>query len=284
MNRRSRALQSVKSLRKKRRKVIVIASLSVICLFVFLSTVVFILRLPFFQISSIEIKGVTTLNIKEIEQKVSANLLGNYLWTIPKSNSLFYPKGSIEKVLSESYKQIEKININRKGISNIEVNVIERVPTALVCEGFHEDNNNDENCFFVDSYGFVFAKSPQFSNNVFLHYYIVTDKGDDIIGSEFIDQNRFMELQKFVSNVTKSGISPNGMLISDNGAYELYVKNRDNTEAIIYFDDRVPFDKTSSNLITFWSNSLIKKKGVATTPIFDYINLRFGNNIFYVTK
>jgi hypothetical protein len=29
---------------------------------------------------------------------------------------------------------------------------------------------------------------------------------------------------------------------------------------------------------------MLKKKNATTTPIFDYINLRFGNNIFYVTK
>ena len=74
------------------------------------------------------------------------------------------------------------------------------------------------------------------------------------------------------------------MLINENGAYELYAKNKDNSEAIIYFDDRSSLRKTSSNLIAFWNDSQIIKKGATTALMFDYINLRFGNNNFYVTK
>lgn len=283
MNRLSRTLQSPKYLKKKRRKTAITVTLFILCFIAIIITIVYILRSPFLQISSMNIKGVSTLNTEEIKGKILSALSGDYFSVIPRSSVLFYPKKSIKNTLSESYKQIEKIDINRKDVSNLEVNIVEYRPIALICEGFYEENINNGNCFFANKDGYVFAKSISSPASIF-HYYIETDKGDGIIGLNFIDSNRFKELQRFIESISNSGIPISGMLIGENGAYELYVKNKDNSEAIIYFDDRSPFGKTSSNLIAFWNDSQIIKKGATTTPIFDYINLRFGNNIFYVTK
>ncbi|MEK7213742.1 MAG: hypothetical protein AAB637_01325 [Patescibacteria group bacterium] len=283
MNRLSRALQSPKYLKKKRRRTAITVILFVLCLIAIIIAIVYVLRSPFLQISSINIKGVTTLNSEEIKGKVLEVLSGDYFSIIPRTSVLFYPKKSIKNILFESYKQIEKIDINRKDVSNLEINIMEYKPIALVCEGFYEDNVDDSNCFLVNKDGYVFAKSVSSSVSLF-HYYIETDKGDDIIGLNFIDSNRFKELQKFIENISNSGIPILGMLINENGAYELYAKNKDNSEAIIYFDDRSSLRKTSSNLIAFWNDSQIIKKGATTALMFDYINLRFGNNIFYVTK
>jgi hypothetical protein len=97
-------------------------------------------------------------------------------------------------------------------------------------------------------------------------------------------QKSFLQFQKFMAMIQKEHISIVGLLIGEKNQYELYIKNKDDTETVVYFDNRTPLEKTASNLILFWNDSMLKKKNATTTPIFDYINLRFGNNIFYVTK
>ena len=82
-------------------------------------------------------------------------------------------------------------------------------------------------------------------------------------------------LQDFVKGVRASGISTLGILIGEEGSYELYIKNRDLSTAVVYFDDRIPFESTMSNLLAFWDNKEAN---------YNYINLRFGNNIFYSLK
>lgn len=284
-NKRSRSLHSSKQLQKKRKKNIVLASVISTCIIILLILFVLILRLNFLQISSIEVKGATTFNSGELEQRVLA-LLSNdaYLYVIPKSNSLLYPKSVLEKNLTDSYKKIDSLEISHKNLKTLAINIVEKNPSALVCEGFHEEIDQDENCFFADSTGYVFAKAPQFSNGVYIRYYITTDIGDSIIGTSFIDKNLFNSLQKFAETAQKAFIQPLGILIGTQGDYEMYSKNSDDSEMTTYFNDRNPFEKTASNLVAFWNDSKIKKKGATTVPIFDSINLRFGNNVFYVIK
>ncbi len=64
----------------------------------------------------------------------------------------------------------------------------------------------------------------------------------------------------------------------------MYYKNSDKTDTVVYFDNRIPFEKTSSNLVAFLNDFNTKKKTATTTMSLDSINMRFGNNIFYVTK
>ena len=48
----------------------------------------------------------------------------------------------------------------------------------------------------------------------------------------------------------------------------------------VYFDDKIPFENTLSNLVTFWKDAVIKNRN-ANAPVFDSINLHFGNTVYY---
>ena len=64
----------------------------------------------------------------------------------------------------------------------------------------------------------------------------------------------------------------------------MFIKNtQKDSEITVYFDDRSPFDSTLQNLLTFWQDSIENKKATST-PAFDYINLRFGNTVYYSTQ
>lgn len=271
---RSHTLQSAKYLQKKRKKNIITIVLYIVCILSFLIAIIFFFRLPFFQISIIEITGNTSSNTDEIKQKILDDMNGNYLFFIPKSNFIFYPKTNIIQDLISSYKNIDKVNIHWKSLSAIEVNIIDRIPDAVFCDGFQNEENSK--CYFTDNNGYIFKQSPVFSDGVYTKYYINSDSTNMDIGNSFIDSNKLKDLQKFVQGVKNVGITVTGILIAEAGSYELYFKNNDKSDAIIYFDDRTSFDKTLSNFITFWQNSLNKN--------FNYINLRFGNNIFFIVK
>jgi hypothetical protein len=283
-NKRSRLLHSPKQLQKKRKKNIMLASSIFIGTIGTLILIIFILRFNFIQISSVQIIGANTLSAYEIEQKVLSILDDNYLYFIPKSNFIFYSKNLIKQELKASYKKIDSIEIGLNGISELGITIKEKDPNILVCEGFHEENVLDENCFFADKNGYIYEKAPQFSNGVYIRYYIDSEIGDKIIGTIFLDKKLFDDLQNFIDITKRSNINLIGILISTDGNYEMYYKNSDSTETVIYFNDRTPFEKTASNLVAFIDNLKIKKKSATTTPILDSINLRFGNNIFYVNK
>lgn len=272
---RSKRLKLAKHLQSRRKKNITVSSIAIIC-FVFLGLIfIFIIRSSSLQISKVEINVADTLNTAELEEKSLKALGGYYLYLIPKSSIFFYSKKSIEQRLSNDYKKIKNIDINRSGLTKLEINITERKPEAIVCQGFREEDL-DNTCFFVDEKGTVYEKASGFSDGVYSKYYINLDGDTVSLGSAFIEESRFSDLQEFVKSINNARIGTSGVLIAPNGSYELYIKNKDGSIAVIYFDDKQSFEKTSSNLIAFLLNSKIKS--------FDYINLRFGNNIFYTVK
>lgn len=274
LSRRSRTLQSPKYLQKKRKKSIFTAFLGVICFGICLLVIVLLLRLPFLQITTVKLEKPGTLPATELEQKALSVTEGAYLYFIPRSSSFFYPKKEIEKTIMENYGKIETMRVVRKSFSTLEITMTERIPEAVVCEGFREEDEIDE-CFFVDKEGYVYTQSPGFSDGVYSRYYVNSDSNKLVIGTGFIEPEKFKELQGFVRGVRAGGISTLGILIGEDGSYELYVKNKDLTTAVVYFDERTPFEATMSNLLAFWDN---KKAN------YNYINLRFGNNVFYSLK
>ncbi|MES3031313.1 MAG: hypothetical protein V4697_02770 [Patescibacteria group bacterium] len=286
MNKRSQILQSKKVLERRRKKRILtysifsVAGISVIVAFVLL------FRAPFLRISKVVVEGAVTIDKTEVEERTHETLAGVYLGVFPKAGTLFLSKAKIKEMVLESFKEVEKVAVSRKGLSGLAIKIEERKPSVLVCPGFHEKDvlETEEKCFFADDEGYVFAPAPEFSSGVYVRYYIRSDEGVDPVGKNFVDTGRFKEFQAFVKSLTLRGISVLGMLVGEDGMYELYIKNRDLSEAIIYFDDRSSLEKTSSNLTAFWDSAQNKKLGTSTTPIFEYINLRFGNNIFYVLK
>lgn len=283
ISRRTRTLQSPKYLQKKRKKTLVTVVLAIVCVLVCITALILVLWLPFFQIKKVMFEKSGTLPALELEQRALSAIQGTYFYLIPRSFVFLYSKKAIETEVMSAYKMIDSMRISRKDFSTLEVSIIERIPDAVVCEGFREEGETDD-CFFVDKDGYVYAESPDFSDGVYSRYYTNSDSDKLVLGDNFIEPARFKELQNFIKGARANSITTLGILIGDSGSYELYVKNRDQSTAVIYFDDRTPFDKTISNLVAFWDNAMTKKIGTTTASNFNYINLRFGNNIFYSFK
>ncbi len=280
---RSRTLQSAKYLEKKRKRLLVTYSLISFVVVVVIALMILILRIPFFQISNVVVRGNTAVNTVELQNIALNQLKGNYALVIPKSNFIFYPKSSIEDAIYSSFPKIDRQNIELDGINSIHIDVTERAPSILVCDGYSDDGS-DESCYFADSLGFVYEKSPIFSENVYFKYFMNTSSSSVAIGSVFLNKDRFAKLQQFISELNSTIIDATGLLIGDDGSYELYIKNPDGSSGVVYFDDRTPLENTKSNLLVFWQNALDKKIGLTHMPSFEYVNLRFGKNIFYLIK
>ncbi|MDP3962321.1 MAG: FtsQ-type POTRA domain-containing protein [bacterium] len=254
-------IQSPKYRQKRRKKAIAVIFLSVLGMLALSSSFLFAMRMPFFQISEVEVVGASGLPQSFFQEKAMASL--------ESSNIFFFSKKKMEESLIAEFREIEDMSISRSGFSKLKISVKERVPTALVCAGFREEKLENSDCYLADAGGYVFEKAskpyPEWHNL----YYVPSDKG-----GVKKDIARFPELQKFIDGAAAAGVPVQGILIGDGGEYEMYV----NPDTTVYFDDRSPFDDTLSNLLVFWQNA---SKNATSTPSFNYINLRFGNAIYY---
>ncbi len=280
---RTRTLQSAKYLEKKRKRLVVTISLISFIFLICVLLLVLFLRLPFLQVKSVIVNGSTTVSATGIQDTVMKNLQGNYLFFIPKSNFLFYPKNRITKDILSSYNKLSDSSLELDGIDRLTVSVAERIPAVTVCEGYRDDEAENL-CYFADSSGYVYEKIEGFYDDVYFRYYLNTSSTTVSLGSPFIDPSRFSKLQSFISDLNNTIVKSNGLLIGDDGSYELYIENKDGSAGVVYFDDRIPLETTKTNLVVFWQNALNKKIGLSYMPSFEYINLRFGRNIFYLVK
>lgn len=252
------SLQSPKYQQKRRRKIVAIIFLSVLCVVTLTATLVFLARLSAFQIKDIEVAGQNNLSATAIQQKALQVLLS----TSTSASIIFFSKKNVEEGLKKEFKGIENVGINRTSLSSIRIDISERVPSALVCSGFHEENSENDDCSFSDSKGYIFERVPKPHPEGYNTYYVS--------GTSFVDEMRFAELQKFIYGAEQAGIDVSGILIGEDGEYEMYTSQ----DTTVYFDDRVPFDETLAHLLAFWRASS------PPSPL-NYINLRFGNTIYY---
>jgi hypothetical protein len=232
---------------------------------------------------NIEVVGTETISSEDIVKNIKQSMEGEYVYVIPKTSIFFYPKSSVYENLLRTFPKIDTIESEIEGTSKIKFSVKEKIPSVVVCEGFREDESSSS-CYFSDMTGYIYEKVDQQFDGVYFKYYLNTSSTTLTVGSNFIEKDRFSKLQEFVEGINDTIVPATGILIADDGSYELYIQNRDLSTAVVYFDDRTSFEKTLQNLSVFLANANSKKIGVETIPNFEYINLRFGNNVFYLIR
>lgn len=236
-----------------------------LCIVTFTATSIFLMRMPFLQVKEVVVIGALGIKDEMLKEKTLAH--------IGSSNIFFFSKDKIEHALKNEFQGIEDVDIRRAGFSKIKISVRERTPAALICAGFPETGLENEECYLSDAEGYVFTIAGKPYPEGYNRYYVPADKGEITAGLSFINKKRFDELQKFLDGASKAGIYPVGILIGDGGEYEMYVR----PDTTVYFDDKTPFENTLSNLTAFWDNA----RKASSSPVFNYINLRFGNTIYY---
>ncbi len=236
------------------------------------------------QVREVLVDGSTLLPKDEISNEALASLGGSYGGIIPHTSILFFPDSEIHEAVSTKFKEIQDFTIHRSGFDSLTISLAEREPAAIVCAGFREESTRDD-CYWSDKHGYIFASTASsaasYNEEAFDHFYVPADSGEVKPGKNFVEENLFNDLLNFIHGATKAGLEPLGLLVGENGEYEMYIKNKKgDTEATVSFDNKAPLDTMLSNLLVFWENSNSTKKATST-PAYDYINLRFGNTVYY---
>lgn len=241
-------------------------------------------KLPSIQIKNIEVEGNAIISKAEITDFIKKEISGEYFLLFSKKNFFLYPKGVIERKLADNFKRIEKIEIKSKGLNYLVVNLIERKPYSLWCDGGGNSDKiesaSSEKCYFLDKNGFVFSEAPEFSGNTFFRYYGLL-KEDNPVGGNYMESLKFKEIRGFVDSLKILGINSVKFHASSEDDYEI---DLDNGGKII-FDDKQLLTKTLENLESVLDEIGLGKSSSTDSAVkLDYVDLRFGNKVFYKTK
>ncbi len=237
------------------------------------------------NISSIEIVGNKITDTEDIKSVVNENLAGKYLWLFPKSNLFFYPKKEIKLALAENFKRLNNINLSIQNGNVLEVSTDERKGLYVWCGASATQTEAEENCYFMDESGYIFDKAPYFSGEVYFKFY--GEVSDSISPSGFyFEEADFSRLIALKEMLAALHVEPVALYKMEDGDIKIYLSDKSGApmgpEILLKIDS--DFKKVVENL----------QSALATEPLLSqfknkyssllYIDLRFGNKVYYKFK
>ena len=272
----SSSLQREEYLKKKRNKKLLRHGVIALIFIFIIALLSYISHRPSIRISNIELSGSILVTQSDVQNETLHYLAGSYLWLFPKNNAFLYPHNALVKNLDNKFRRIETINIHLKNFHTLEVLITERKPFALWCQTVEDSLPQIQNklCYFMDLNSVIFTEAPNFSGDAYFKYYgLITT--DNPIGSLYISSStEFSQIVDLVNNARDLKLEPQNL--SAKSAEEFSLSLRGGAE--IYFDVKEPVSKVSDNL-----KALMRTPALSNIKVdsIDYIDLRFGNKLFY---
>jgi hypothetical protein len=262
---------------KKKRNITIIKKYGAIFIFIlfFVSLFVLFLTIDKIKINNIVVAGNSSVVTEEIVNVIQKELDEKYLWVIPTDNFFLLQRFEIPVEILDNIKKIKTVEINLEGFNTLKVIVSERVSESLWCFGVPENSNG---CYFMDSYGFVFNKAPELTNNIFIKYYGFILK-DNPLGENYFSLDKFKDIKYFISEIKKIGFKPESFNAISENQYEIVLSEK----AKIVFDDKEDILKNISKLNTLIQNNYIKIDDEFLLKI-NHIDLRYGSKVHYDFK
>jgi cell division septal protein FtsQ len=227
-------------------------------------------------ISSISVSGNSAVATEDIEKVTSEQMKGDYFNIFSKANTFLFSKTAILNAVKNSSYWIKDVSLKRKGLTALSIAVTERTPVAAWCDDKSQD---DAKCYLMDDSGFVFAKAPDFSGNAYIRFYgnFATSTA---IGTQYIDKKDFDQILTMIKFLPSLSLEPSGVEMGDNQEYTISLK----TGSRILLDTHDPVDKVISNIQTIMSERQFMDSQKLGFANLEYLDLRFGNKIYYKFK
>lgn len=259
------------ALRKKKQRKKQILLWSFVFLFmVVLVGVVYVLNLPKFQITQIEIQGNHLVEKEQIEQKINTLLSEKILGIIPNSNVFIFSKTNLYNELIQN-QTIKEVDVYKKLFNTLYVVIEEHQKKTLYCE-----DDTYQKCLYVNEEGLAYALVdtfiiPEQETVIFI------ENNTKQIGEYVSEQEIYQGLMQFIKSIGQVELRIKSIVLLEDGVIEL-ITREDSKIIMSVFDD---FEKNFINLIALFEQEIFSKERVQEI---EYIDIRFGNKLFYKNR
>ncbi|MES3032215.1 MAG: hypothetical protein V4699_03165 [Patescibacteria group bacterium] len=275
-------------LKKHRRKVfwgkIALAIFALLAIF---SGLAFLSRVPSVNIHVVEIIGNKVLDGEVLKAVVEKEIAGNYLWFFPKTNILIYPKNKIARELQDEFPRIKNIDFSINDKQSLEVSLTERVALYTWCGVTPPDINgtNEPQCSFLDDSGYIFDEAPYFSGEVYFKFYGSLNSGGDSPLKTYFYPVNFTKFTLFKKILESMGLVPVSLYADDAGDAHIFLARKTMlTGPEIMFKTDADLETVAENLQAALSTEPLLSNFKNKYSSLLYIDLRFGNKVYYKFK
>jgi len=252
----------------KRKRLIKNFFLSLFIIIAIFSLLIAFLNLPYFKIKKISLTGNKFIETGQVMDEVNSFLSQKKFFFLPEDNIIFASKEELAQRIFKKFPRIKNLSIKKSIFNGLSIEIEERQQEALLC-----NNKNPSQCAFIDKDGYVFESSPYFSDNLYLKFFDNRNSSSDLssLGFQLLSADQFKKLIEFKNDLSQEKINILKISLEDEGVYRL------STDAgwLILINEKNDPQKTFDNL------KLVLEKIGDKKNILDYIDLRFGNKVYY---
>lgn len=269
--------------KKKSRKKSILFIFSFV---IIIGAVFYVLNSDYLMVHNIRLQGQKTLIDQDIITVVETYKDERYLGIIPKGNILVMSTGDITRRLKEAFPTIEKIAVDIEDNDEVLITIGEREAHSLWCIDQEYEAFFEEECYFADETGVLYARAPYFSGNVYVKLYISEPEGD-IIGTNVTSVASFDDFFIFLDNLeADDNVRIASVYFRPAGDVELtiarlndvvYVENRPK----ILFNQADPYETIARNIGITLNYDTFKQDFSTQAPKLESIDVRFDGRVFY---
>lgn len=268
---RRRGLRSPRLARKERRtknkKIVLFLCAGFLILFALGYTV----TMSEFRIIRVSVQGVEN----EMQAKIVASaedvLQEKYFGIIPKAYFLLYPRRALSKSLEKQFPLLASVSTALVNLTELEVAVAKRTPVALWCVA--------EECFYIDKTGFAFGAVETDVGHLYYRLRsLKTQNAQNIVGTEALPPERLVQLLSFFSKLEDLGLSPVEVTFREGAEEEIILQG--GSRLLVKEAEELGVVMRRLELL-LGEKGLVPRRESTEEISVDYIDLRFGNKIFY---
>lgn len=241
--------------------------------------IVFLLALWIFntsllKISNVDVSGENIIPASSIEAAVLHDMEGSYAGLFSRANLFLYPRERIVRELLSLYPTLMSADVHIYDFHSISVSVVERQPKALWCGAASGDFHN---CLLLDANGLAYANAPDYSGQVYHTY--VGPLGSGPLPKQFLTAQGFYSLDALVGAFAGALASDTIKTIEIDEHNDVHLITSNGCEILFALKD------DSGAIFQHFSLALTAPP-LNSKPLsaFQYVDLRFGNKVYYKLK
>jgi cell division septal protein FtsQ len=218
-------------------------------------------------IADISVQGANSLRPETVKAAALSSLHDGKYHLFARSNIFLYPKSEIVDALKTELPRIKSVGISRESLlaQAVIVSLEERYPQYTWCEA--------ERCFLMDEDGYIFAEANGEETAYTFRGGLIPTQAP--IGQTFL-RGHFKDVVELLSLLQGAGHAPVSVTVENEKDMSIFLQSG--------FYLKVAFASEASEVVKNLELILASDALRGNLDTLEYVDLRFGNRVYYQMK